>query len=143
WIFVQLFSASTDDVRVGRRLIVIGPVLVMVGFIVVALTHWSFTSVSSWVWVVALVIAGAGVGMAFPHLCVAAMSSSDDPVEGAKAAAGVGTAELIANTISSTVVGMLVVLGGPGFAGSMAMGAGLAALAAIGIVTAVAVVRRG
>ena len=82
------------------------------------------------------------MGLAFPHLSVAAMRSTDDPVEGSKAAAGVGTAELIANAISSALVGTLVVVGGPGAAGSMMMGAGLAALGALGVVAIVAALRR-
>lgn len=141
WSFVQLFSAGVDDERVGRRLTMLGPVLMTVGLAVFTVFQQSSVEGIAWVWVAGLLIAGAGVGLAFPHLSVAAMRSTDDPVEGAKAAAGVGTAELIANAISSTVVGMLVALGGPGAGGSMAMGAGLALLGALGILTVVLAVR--
>ncbi len=92
-------------------------------------------------WVAGLVVAGAGVGPAFPHLSVAAMSSSDNPVEASKAAAGVGTVELISNAISSALVGVLVVIGGPGAAGSTTMGMGLVALGGIGILTVVLALR--
>lgn len=142
WSVVQLFSASVDSERIGRRLMILGPVFVTVGLAVYAATQHVTAAWIPVVWVVGLILAGAGVGLAFPHLSVAAMRSTDDPVEGSKAAAGVGTAELIANAISSALVGTLVVVGGPGAAGSMMMGAGLAALGALGVVAIVAALRR-
>lgn len=142
WSFVQLGSASVDNVRTSRRLMVLGPVLMMIGLAVYGATQHSSADWIPWVWVVALVLAGSGVGLAFPQFSIAAMRSSDDPAEGSKAAAGIGTAELIANAISSALVGVLVVVGGPGAAGATAMGVGLAALAAVGIATAVLAVRR-
>ena len=143
WSFVQLFSASVDAERTQRRLMVLGPVLMTVGLTVFALTQFADLTGIVWVWVAGLVVAGAGIGIAFPHLSVAAMRSSADPVEGSKAAAGVGTAELIANAIASAMVGVLVAVGGPGAAGSTTMGAGLAVLGAIGIAVIVLALRRG
>lgn len=135
WSGVQLFSASVDRPRTRRRLMVAGPVLMTAGLALFAVTQRADPSgVEIALWVTGLVVAGAGVGIAFPHLSVAAMHSTDDPVEGAKAAAGVGTAELIANALSSALVGVLVAVGGPGAAGSATMGAGIAVLGALGIV---------
>ncbi|MCF2572685.1 MFS transporter [Brevibacterium sp. UCMA 11754] len=142
WSFVQLFSASVDDPRTRRRLMLIGPVLVTAGIAAFAATQHLDGSWVIWIWVGSLVLAGAGIGLAFPHLNVAAMSSSDDPVQGSKAAAGLGTAELIANTIASALAGVLVAVGGLGATGSATLGAGLAVLGAIGIVFAVMIVRR-
>jgi len=143
WSFVQLFSASVDRVTVRRRLMFLGPVLVTVGLTLFAATQQDSPAAwAVWLWVAGLVLAGAGVGLAFPHLSVAAMHSTDDPVEGSKAAAGVGTSELIANAISSAFVGVLVVAGGPGAAGSATMGAGLAVLGAVGVALVVLALRR-
>ncbi len=141
WSTVQLFSASVDDERIGRLLMRLGPVLVAVGLALFTASQFSDVSWIAWVWTAGLLLAGAGVGLAFPHLSVAAMRSSTDPVEASKAAAGVGTAELIANAISSTFVGILVAWGGAGLAGSATMGAGLSVLGVIGIVTVALAVR--
>ncbi|GAA1537126.1 MFS transporter [Nocardioides humi] len=143
WSFVQLFSASVDDERTSRRLMFLGPVLMTVGLAVYAASQHLDTDGAAWVWVGGLLLAGAGVGLAFPHLSVAAMRSSDDPVEGSKAAAGVGTAELIANAISSALVGVLVVVGGAGAAGAATMGAGLAVMGALGVFLVVLALRGG
>ncbi len=137
WSFVQIVSASVDSARLARRFMVLGPILVTAGLTVFAVTQHVTGTWIAWVWAAGLVVAGAGIGLAFPHLNVAAMSSSDDPIEGSKAAAGLGTAELIANAIASALVGVLVAVGGPGAGGSTTMGAGLAALGAVGVVIAV------
>ncbi|MFE1082770.1 MFS transporter [Brevibacterium sediminis] len=141
WSFVQLFSASIDDSRTGRRLMTLGPILVTAGLVIYAATQFVDAEWIAWVWAVSLVLAGSGIGLAFPHLNVAAMSSSDDPVEGSKAAAGLGTAELISNTIASALVGVFVAVGGPGATGAMTMGAGIAVLGGIGIIGTVMIMR--
>lgn len=142
WSFVQLFSASVDDPQTSRRLMAMGPVLLTSGLVIYAATQFVDADWIAWIWAGSLILAGSGIGVAFPHLNVAAMSSSDDPIEGSKAAAGLGTAELISNTIASALVGVLVALGGPGAAGAMTMGAGLAVLGGIGILCAVIMLRR-
>lgn len=142
WSFVQLVSASVDSPRRARRLTLLGPILATVGLGIYAASQGMDAPWLPWVWVGGLLLAGAGAGLAFPHLSVAAMHISEDPTEASKSAAGVGTSELIANAISSTFVGLLVVLGGPGAAGAMAMGAGLGALAALGIVTVLLALRK-
>ena len=138
WSTVQIFSASVDSPRLRRRLILAGPVLMTVGLAIFAATQQA--GAGPWLvvgWGVALFIAGAGVGCAFPHLSVAAMSSSDDDAENSKAAAGVGTAELIANTVTSALIGVLVAAGGPVVVDSATtMGAGTALLGVAGMVTA-------
>ncbi|MCW5251346.1 MULTISPECIES: hypothetical protein [unclassified Streptomyces] len=63
-------------------------------------------------WAVLLLVAGAGIGCAFPRLSVAAMSSGADEAEGSKAAAAVSTTRLIAFTLTSAVAGTLLAAGG-------------------------------
>lgn len=88
-------------------------------------------------WFAALIFAGAGIGMAFPHLITAAMSSTNDEADAAKASAGVNTVQLIANTIGSALAGLLVTLGGPGLVGGARyLSVGFAGVAALGVLVA-------
>ncbi|HYH30610.1 MAG TPA: MFS transporter [Pseudonocardia sp.] len=60
-----------------------------------------------------LVVAGAGIGIAFPHQVVAVMGSTPDEEEAGRATAGINTVELMALTFGSAVGGVLVNLGAP------------------------------
>ena len=60
------------------------------------------------VWVVALVITGAGVGMAWPHLSAWAMGCVDDPAEGGAAAAAINTVQLICGAFGAGLAGVVV-----------------------------------
>lgn len=137
WSGTQILSASVDDERVVRRMMRLGPVLIAAGLVLFAVLQQPGAGPGLvWAWAGALVLAGTGIGLAFPHVSVGAMRSTDDPAEGAKAAAGVSTAQLIANSISSALVGVLVAVGGPAAEGSSAtMAAGIAVLAGVGVVT--------
>jgi UDP-N-acetylenolpyruvoylglucosamine reductase len=68
------------------------------------------------------------------------MRVSPDTAESSKAAAGVNTTQLIANSFGSALAGLLVELGGPGVLGSARLLAGgYAALCLVGVVvTAIA-----
>ena len=86
---------------------------------------------------VTLAAAGAGIGLTFPHLMVAAMQSTDDAQEGAKAAAGLNTVELIAMAVGSAVAGVLVNLGAPStLAAAQLLFLGLGVIATAGFFTA-------
>jgi len=58
--------------------------------------------------VVALVITGTGVGMAWPHLSAWAMGCVDDPREGARAAAAINTVQLICGAFGAGLAGIVV-----------------------------------
>lgn len=95
-------------------------------------------------WFAVLFLAGAGIGMSFPHLITAAMSSTNDEANAAKASAGVNTVQLIANTIGSALAGLLVTLGGPGLVGGARyLGVGFAAVAGLGVLMAARSNQRG
>ncbi|WP_174550672.1 hypothetical protein [Microtetraspora malaysiensis] len=84
-----------------------------------------------------LFVAGAGIGLTYPHLSVAAMSSTRDPQEGGRAAAAIATMTSLSIAFGTAVAGILVNLGG----GSMLDSAryvlfGLAIICAIGALTA-------
>ncbi|PII84771.1 MFS transporter [Leucobacter sp. OLJS4] len=155
WSFVQIFSVSIESDRGRRRAMVLGPVLMVLGFGGYALLQLTGASTgSAWGWAVALVLAGSGIGLAFPHLSVAALRSAATPEESAKAAAGVSTAQLISNAVFSALIGVLVSLGSalgsaaPAATAASAaatsaavMGAGVAVLAFIGVGTALRATR--
>ncbi|MNT90432.1 putative multidrug-efflux transporter [compost metagenome] len=63
-------------------------------------------------WVAVLALAGVGIGLAWPLLGVAAMSSTNDPAEGGKAAAAITITQLIAFSITSAFAGTLMAAGG-------------------------------
>ncbi len=57
------------------------------------------------IWVVALMITGIGVGMAWPHLSAWAMGCVDDPGEGGRAAAAINTVQLIFGAFGAGLAG--------------------------------------
>ncbi len=56
----------------------------------------------------ALLIAGTGIGMAWPHLSARAMESVDDPAESGAAAAAINTVQLISAAFGAGVAGVVV-----------------------------------
>ena len=60
------------------------------------------------IWVVALVVTGIGVGMAWPHLSAWAMGCVDDPSEGGRAAAAINTVQLIFGAFGAGLAGIVV-----------------------------------
>lgn len=145
WSLAQLSTSGTYAEATTRRLRIAGPAVLAVGLGLFALlavdgVGWPMALA----WALALMIAGAGIGMAFPRLTVAAMSSADatpaagETDEGAKAAAGVNTVVLITNGFATATAGLLVNVGAPStVASARLLFAGFAVITAIGIVTAI------
>lgn len=140
WTVAQLFSVNLSTERSKRLVRIGGPLVLALGLTSYGLLQQA--SAGPWlivIWVIILFIAGAGIGSAFPHFSVAAMSSTDDEDEGQKAAAGISTTQLIANAVASALAGILVSLGSPSMVDSARfMSFGIAAVAVIGIFTAIA-----
>ena len=86
-------------------------------------------------WVIALFIAGTGVGIAWPHLSAWIMGAVDDPVEGGAAAAAINTVQLISGAFGAGLAGVVVNMtpGGDVATARWLFGV-FAALAAIGVV---------
>ena len=59
-------------------------------------------------WALALLVAGIGIGMAWPHLSVRAMDSVNDPAEGVAAAAAINTVQLISAAFGAGLAGVVV-----------------------------------
>lgn len=138
WSISMVFSANASSRRTVSWLRVLGPAILAVGLAVTGLSQWDGAGTGTVVlWFAALILAGAGIGIAFPHLLVAAMSSTTDKAEAGKAAAGANTVELIAVAFSSAIGGVLVNLGAPDMVHSARyLLFGFAAIALVGCLTA-------
>ncbi|MEV4198550.1 MFS transporter [Micromonospora globbae] len=138
WSATMVFSANASDPGTVRRLRVLGPAVLAAGLAVTGLTQWDGAGpVTVAVWFTGLVVAGAGIGIAFPHLIVATMGVSDDPAEAGKASAGANTVELIALSFSSALGGVLMNLGAPSTTRSaQLLLLGFAIIAVLGCLTA-------
>ncbi|MEU0568896.1 MFS transporter [Nonomuraea sp. NPDC005983] len=144
WSVTQIGSSSVTGHRAMRRLRMLGPVLLAAGLLVQGLLQREDTPI--WlvlVWVPVLFVAGAGIGLAYPHLSVAAMSSTQDPEEGGRAAAAIATVTSLSIAFGTAVAGVLVNLGGASMLDAARnMLLGLAVICAIGALSAHAANRR-
>ncbi|OLS99654.1 multidrug transporter [Pseudonocardia sp. CNS-004] len=138
WSVTQMITASATRPHTVRALIVAGPLLLAAGLTGYGALQQELPGTGALVaWTVALFAAGAGIGLAFPHLTVAAMGSTDGAEEGAKAAAGINTVFIIANAFSAAFAGVLVNLGAPALITSAHyLLFGFAVVVAIGVVPA-------
>ncbi|MFF2554264.1 MFS transporter [Nocardia sp. NPDC058058] len=137
WVVAQTVSVNFAP-SAARRAIRLAPLMLTGGLIAYGLLQTDSASTARMIiWALALFFAGAGIGLAFPHLSVAAMSSTDDPAEGAKAAAALNTTQLISYTVTSAIAGTLIRLGDTTPVDSARlMTIGITVLTALGIVTA-------
>ncbi|WP_280200422.1 MFS transporter [Nocardia cyriacigeorgica] len=144
WVVSQLFSVNLGPAA-ARRAIRTAPVLLTGGLLVYGFAQTDDAAVVLvLLWAAALFVAGVGIGLAFPHLSVAAMASTTDEHEGAKAAAALSTTQLIAYTVTSAVAGTLVNLGGDSVLdSSRLMTFGIAAITVAGTFTAWRATPRG
>lgn len=109
WTVSEIASASVDRTRVVVFLVAGSPAVMAAGLAVVALTvraHPSLPVIA--VWVAGLLIAGTGVGIAWPHLSAWIMGFVDDPVEAGAAAAAINTVQLICGAFGAGLAGVVV-----------------------------------
>jgi hypothetical protein len=114
WTLGEVPSASATARGVVRRIVVCGPILVAVGLGIMAAfvtDHAGFGVLIAWT--IGLLVAGVGIGVAWPHLAVAAMTSVAEPGEGPRASAAINTVQLIANAFGAALAGVLVNIGEP------------------------------
>jgi F0F1-type ATP synthase membrane subunit c/vacuolar-type H+-ATPase subunit K len=109
WTVSEIVSASLENPQVIGRVIVAAPVVVASGLALGALTQRDNASVGIVaLWALALLVAGIGIGMAWPHLSVRAMDSVNDPAEGGAAAAAINTVQLISAAFGAGLAGVVV-----------------------------------
>ena len=109
WTFSEITSASLSKTRVIVRVVAVAPLVMAVGLGLAAASQVEDApGLVIAVWVLALVITGCGVGMAWPHLSAWAMGSTDDPAEGRTAAAAINTVQLICGAFGAGLAGIVV-----------------------------------
>jgi MFS family permease len=109
WTVGEISSASLRSSRVIIWTVAVAPLVMAIGLTLGALTQYQdapFGLIA--VWAVALLITGAGVGIAWPHLSAWAMSCVDDPAEGPAAAAAINTVQLICGAFGAGLAGVVV-----------------------------------
>jgi MFS family permease len=138
WSVTMLFSANASRPATIRRMRIAGPAILAAGLIVAGLLQQD--DAGPWLvagWFLALALAGAGIGLAFPHQLVAVMHTTPDPVEAGKASAGINTVETIGLAFGSAFGGLMVNLGAPEMVRSAQLLLfGLAAVAIVGTIIA-------
>jgi predicted MFS family arabinose efflux permease len=115
WTVSEIVSASLENQRTIARVIAAAPVVVASGLALGALTQRENASAGIvGLWTIALLVAGIGIGMAWPHLSVRAMDSVNDPAEGVAAAAAINTVQLISAAFGAGLAGVVVNTSGGG-----------------------------
>jgi MFS family permease len=109
WTVSEIVSASLDNPRTIARMIAGAPVVMAAGLALGAVTQRDNASIGIVaLWALALLVAGIGIGSAWPHLSVRAMDSVDDPAEGGVAAAAINTVQVISGAFGAGVAGVVV-----------------------------------
>jgi MFS family permease len=136
WTVGEIGSASLRSNRVITLTVAVAPLVMATGLAVGALTLTDGASIGLVaVWAVGLLITGAGVGIAWPHLSAWAMGCVDDPAEGPAAAAAINTVQLICGAFGAGLAGVVVNLFDTGDAAQARwLFATFAVLAALGAV---------
>jgi MFS family permease len=138
WTLSEIASASVNRTSLVARLVAASPAIMAIGLGLAALAmHDRPTWPVIAVWVVALFIAGTGVGIAWPHLSAWIMGAVDDPVESGAAAAAINTVQLISGAFGAGLAGVVVNMteGGDVTAARWLFGV-FTALAAVGVLAA-------
>lgn len=109
WTVGQISSASLTKVTTIVRVVTIAPLVMAVGLALTAATQVDDASPGLVVvWVLALMLTGVGIGMAWPHLSAWAMGAVGDPAEGGAAAAAINTVQLICGAFGAGLAGVVV-----------------------------------
>ncbi|NLU82686.1 MFS transporter [Rhodococcus sp. HNM0569] len=109
WTLGELPSASASRPRTTRLIVLASPIVIAAGLAGTALLQAdSATGTRVLLWALTLAVAGAGIGIAWPHLASGAMHSVSDPNEGDKASAAINIVQLVANALGAALTGVLV-----------------------------------
>lgn len=109
WTVSEIVSASLNNPRVIGRVVLAAPLVMASGLALGAVTQRANAPIGVVaLWALALLVAGIGIGMAWPHLAVRAMDSVDDPSESGAAAAAINTVQLISAAFGAGLAGVVV-----------------------------------
>ncbi len=109
WTVSEIVSASLSNPRAVARLVAAAPLIMAVGLGLDALTQrYNAPAGSVALWALALLITGAGIGVAWPHMSAWAMEAVDDPRESGAAAAAINTVQLISGAFGGGLAGVVV-----------------------------------
>lgn len=109
WTGGEITSASLRRRRLTVRAVAVAPLVMAAGLAVGLLAvREAMPPVWTVVWAAGLLLAGCGIGMAWPHLSAWAMSSVEDADEGPAAAAAISTVQLICGAFGAGVAGVVV-----------------------------------
>jgi MFS family permease len=144
WTVSEIVSASLNNPRVIGYVVLLAPGLMAVGLAVAAVTQRANASIALVVlWALALLVAGIGIGMAWPHLSARAMYSVDDPAESGAAAAAINTVQLISAAFGAGFAGVVVNTAKGGEVGEARwLYAAFTGLAAVGVIASYQATRR-
>lgn len=135
WTVSEIISASVERRSTLVRIVLAAPLVMAVGLGAGALLVRD--GMPGWLallWALTLVVTGAGIGMAWPHLSVWAMSGVDDQAEGPVAAAAINTVQLICGAFGAGVAGVIVNQAAGDAAAARWLFAGFAVLAVLGVI---------
>jgi hypothetical protein len=109
WTVSEIVSASLNNPRAVGAVVLAAPLVMAAGLALGAITQRANASIGLvGVWALSLLIAGTGIGMAWPHLSARAMDSVDDPAESGAAAAAINTVQLISAAFGAGLAGVVV-----------------------------------
>ncbi|WP_433801298.1 MFS transporter [Actinomycetospora sp. CA-084318] len=142
WVVGEMASASVGR---GRLAVGIGPLLGVAGFALLTVTQTP--GAVGW-WAVGLLLAGLGVGVAWPHLAAGAMAGGGaaddtgppdpDDAEGDRASAAITMIQMLAVALGAAFAGVAVALGGDDTVTSAVyLYGGMGMVAVLGALTAV------
>lgn len=109
WTLGEIPSASASRPTTTRLIVLASPLVIAAGLAATALLQTeSASGIRVLLWAVTLLVLGAGIGIAWPHLASGAMHSVTDPTEGDKASAAINIVQLVANAFGAALAGVLV-----------------------------------
>ena len=109
WTVSEIVSASLENPRTVGRVILAAPMVAASGLALAAVARrGDGTAWTAALWATALLVAGIGIGMAWPHLSARAMGSVGDAAERGAASAAINTVQLISAAIAAGVAGVVV-----------------------------------
>jgi MFS family permease len=109
WTVSEIVSASLENPRTIGRVVMVAPLVAASGLALgAAARHADGSAWTAALWAVALLVAGTGIGMAWPHLSARAMACVDDPAEGGAASAAINTVQLTSAAIGAGLAGVVV-----------------------------------